>query len=63
MKVEDFQIVYHSPAKRKNFLVKIGRGKAFKTMANLTKEDAIALRGHLQKSEQMAAYVNKKIKP
>jgi hypothetical protein len=55
-KIKDYEVWFYSEAKRKNFQVKISQAKAFKSMANLTKDEAVKIREHLMKSKKLAAY-------
>jgi hypothetical protein len=61
--VKDYNVWFYSEAKRKKFQIRISKAKVSKSMANLTKEEALKVRDHLLRAEKMAAYADQKIKP
>ncbi len=60
--VGEFQVIFHSAPKGGKFTVRVGKAKMFGSMVVMTKEAAEKLGGHLVKAEEMAAFVDSRIK-
>ncbi len=60
--VGEYQVIFHSTPKGQKFSVKVGKAKTFASMVTMTKEAAEKLGAHLVKAEEMAAFINSRVK-